>query len=53
MSFLTHFSQVSDPRTPINVKHDFLDVIFLTVSAVLSGAEGWSDIEDFGKDKLA
>jgi len=53
MSFLTHFTDVSDPRTHINVKHDFLDVMFLAVSAVLSGAEGWSDIEDFGKDKLA
>ena len=53
MSFLTHFSEVSDPRTHINVKHDFLDVIFLTVSAVLSGAEGWHDIEVFGKDKLS
>lgn len=51
MSFLTHFSDVTDPRTHINVKHDFLDVIFLTVSAVLSGAEGWHDIEVFGKDK--
>lgn len=53
MSFLTHFSDVTDPRSHINVKHDFLDVIFLTVSAVLSGAEGWSDIEVFGRDKLA
>lgn len=53
MSFLTYFSVVSDPRTDINVKHDFLDVIFLCVSAVLSGAEGWSDIERFGKDKLS
>ncbi len=26
--------------------------MFLAVSAVLSGAEGWSDIEDFGRDKL-
>ncbi len=53
MSFLTHFIDVSDPRTHINVKHDFLDVIFLTVSAVLSGAEGWHDIEVFGRDKLS
>ncbi|MEM0909609.1 MAG: ISAs1 family transposase [Pseudomonadota bacterium] len=53
MRFLTHFSDVTDPRTHINVKHDFLDVIFLTVSAVLSGAEGWHDIEVFGKDKLS
>lgn len=52
MSFLSHFSELSDPRSHINVKHDFIDVMFLAVSAVLSGAEGWSDIEDFGRDKL-
>jgi predicted transposase YbfD/YdcC len=52
MSFLSHFSDLSDPRSHINVKHNFLDVMFLAVSAVLSGAEGWSDIEDFGRDKL-
>lgn len=52
MSFLTHFTDIADPRTHINVKHDFLDVMFLTVSAILSGAEGWSDIEVFGRDRL-
>ncbi len=52
MSFTDHFSIIEDPRKDINVKHDFLDVLFLTVSAVVSGAEGWQDIEDFGRDKL-
>jgi len=52
MSFIDHFSIIEDPRKDINVKHDFLDVLFLTVSAVISGAEGWQDIEDFGRDKL-
>lgn len=52
MSFIEHFSEVNDPRTHINVKHDFLDVLFLSVSAVLSGAEGWKDIKEFGDEKL-
>ena len=52
MSFLEHFSIVEDPRKDINVKHDFMDVLFLTVSAVMSGCEGWSDIELFGRHKL-
>ena len=52
MPFIDHFSVIEDPRKDINVKHDFLDVLFLTVSAVISGAEGWQDIEDFGRDKL-
>ena len=47
MSFIAHFSTIEDPRSHINVKHDFLDILFLTVSAVISGAEGWKDIKEF------
>ncbi|MGL5323683.1 MAG: transposase family protein, partial [Aeromonas sp.] len=53
MSFLDHFSNLSDPRSHINRRHDLLDIVFLTVSAVLSGAEGWVDIKSFGDEKLA
>lgn len=28
-----------------------MDILFLSISAVLSGAEGWEDIEDFGHAK--
>ncbi|MDQ7072371.1 MAG: ISAs1 family transposase [Gammaproteobacteria bacterium] len=52
MSFLAHFGDIDDPRNPINVKHDLLDVLFLAVSAVISGAEGWKDIKEFGDEKL-
>lgn len=52
MTFMEQFSNVDDPRSPINRKHDFLDVLFLTVSAVVSGSEGWSDIWEFGQSKL-
>ena len=33
MAFIDHFSVIEDSRKDINVKHDFLDVLFLTVSA--------------------
>lgn len=52
MSFIEHFGAIADPRTNINVKHELLDVLFLSVSGVLSGAEGWKDIKDFGDQKL-
>jgi hypothetical protein len=28
------------------------DILFLCVAAVIAGAEGWEEIEEFGKDKL-
>ena len=52
MSLLTHLATIEDPRRDINKKHELLDILFLTVSGVLSGAEGWKDIKDFGDEKL-
>lgn len=53
MNFLDHFAGLPDPRSHINRTYDLLDIVFLTVAAVLSGAEGWKDIEQFGHKKLA
>ena len=50
--FITHFSVLEDPRIERCKKHKLLDILFLTVSAVLSGAQGWEDIEEFGHAKL-
>jgi predicted transposase YbfD/YdcC len=50
--FITHFSIIEDPRIERCKKHKLLDILFLTVSAVLSGAQGWEDIEEFGHAKL-
>jgi predicted transposase YbfD/YdcC len=52
MSFIDYFGEITDPRKDINVKHNLLDVIFLTITAVISGCEGWKDIYDFGRVKL-
>jgi len=52
MSFINHFNTLEDTRSHINKKHDLLDVIFLTVVAIISGAEGWKDIKQFGDSKL-
>ncbi|HAT8180831.1 TPA: ISAs1 family transposase, partial [Legionella pneumophila] len=53
MSFIDYFGEITDPRKDINVKHDLLDFIFLTITAVVSGCEGWKDSYDFGRVKLS
>ena len=50
--FITHFSVIEDPRIERCKKYKFLDILFLTISAVLSGAQRWEDIEGFGHSKL-
>ena len=45
------FSQLPDPRIHRNKKHLLIDIIILTIIAVLCGAESWDSIEMFGKSK--
>ena len=51
-TFLNHFNSISDPRIERCKKHNLSDILLLSISAVVSGAEGWEDIEDFGHLKL-
>lgn len=51
-TFLKHFNSITDPRIERCKKYDLLGTLLLAISAVLSGAEGWEDIEDFGHLKL-
>lgn len=51
-AFLEHFSGIKDPRIERCKRHALLDILFLSVSAVLAGAEGWEAIEEFGHFKL-
>ena len=52
MIFIDCFKEIEDPRTDINVRHNLLDVIFLTITGIVSGCEGWKDIYEFGVAKL-
>jgi hypothetical protein len=52
MSFLELCENIEDNRTDINKHYDLLDIIFLTMSAVLSGAKGWKVIHIFGVAQL-
>jgi len=47
-----HFSKVSDPRVDRTKDHKLMDIIAIAICAVICGAEGWVDIELFGKSKL-
>jgi len=51
-SIITHFLPLEDPRIERNKKHELIDIIFLSVCAICSGANGWEGIEEFGHDKL-
>ena len=46
------FSGMVDPRINRNKKHSLIDIIVLTIIAVICGAESWDAIELFGKTKV-
>jgi hypothetical protein len=47
------FKSLKDPRIHRNKKYKLLDVIILSILAVLSGAESYDSISLFGKENLA
>ncbi|WP_247686904.1 transposase family protein [Pseudoalteromonas luteoviolacea] len=51
-SLFEHFSSIDDPRQQSKVQHLLSDILFLTISAVIAGCQGWEEIEDFAHDKL-
>lgn len=53
LSLLDHLSIIKDPRQQWKVEHKLSDILFLAIVAVIGGAEGWEEIEDFGVDHLA
>ena len=46
-----HFSKVTDPRKDRTKDHKLIDIIAIAICGVICGAEGWVDIENFGKSK--
>lgn len=49
---MAHISIIPDYRQSWKVEHKLSDILLLTICAVISGAEGWEDIEDFGETHL-
>jgi predicted transposase YbfD/YdcC len=48
---IEHFETVKDPRVGNAKRHMLLDIIVIAILAVICGANGWSEVELFGKSK--
>jgi predicted transposase YbfD/YdcC len=48
---LKYFAELSDPRVERNREHRLEEILLIAIAAVLSGAESWNDIEDYGQAK--
>ncbi|NBD17167.1 MAG: ISAs1 family transposase [Cyanobacteria bacterium] len=52
VSSLSHsFEEVPDPRSQRTQKHRLQDILVIAILAVIAGAEGWEDLENYGLSK--
>ena len=43
-----HFSSLDDPRVQHSIEHLLLDIVLITICAVICGADTWVEIEHYG-----
>ena len=46
-----HLSNLDDPRTGENIRHKFIDILFISICAIICGCESWTEFEDYGYAK--
>jgi len=47
----SHFASLKDPRIERTKRHKLLDIIIIAICGTICGADGWVEIEQFGKEK--
>ena len=51
-NFLDDFGEIKDPRLERNQLYTVSEILLVTFLAVICGAEGWQDVENYGKSKI-
>ena len=51
ISLIVSFQDLPDPRVEGRCDHKLINIIVIAVCAVISGAESWVDVSDFGEAK--
>lgn len=46
-----HFGGIEDPRNGNATQHKLIDIITIAILAIVCGADGWTEVEVFGKSK--
>jgi predicted transposase YbfD/YdcC len=51
-SIFEHFQQLSDPRLDRGKNHSLYEMVVVALTAAMSGANCWADVERFGKARI-
>ncbi|MDR1224292.1 MAG: transposase family protein, partial [Tannerella sp.] len=46
---ISYFSSITDPRVERAREHSLEDILFIAIASILCGAEGWNEMEEFGR----
>jgi predicted transposase YbfD/YdcC len=46
-----HFGDLPDPRSGENISHPLINIVTISICAVICGADSWVDVEQFGEAK--
>lgn len=49
MSIIKLSKQIADPRVAGRTVHKMEYIIYITIAAVIAGAQSWNEIAEFGK----
>lgn len=52
MSIIKLSKQMVDPRVSGRTTYKMEHIIYITIAAVIAGAQSWNDISEFGKEKF-
>ena len=52
-SLFDHFGVIEDVRDEKKRRHLLIDVLVIAITAVICGADGWTQVEAFGKAREA
>jgi predicted transposase YbfD/YdcC len=53
MTLQTYFSSIEDPRQQHKIKHELIDILVLSIIAIICGANEYKEIMIFGKAKAS
>lgn len=53
LALASYFATVGDPRIERTKAHNLLDIIIITICAVICGADDWVSVAEFGVSKQA
>lgn len=51
-SLIYFFEQLPDPRVEGRCKHELIDIVVISICALLCGAESWVEIAEFGRQRI-